>query len=97
MSANAKLILYNEMRELRLPPAQSPVEPGRAKLGTSLLLSAANLPLLLALLLGRELSSAKPGMPKFTRLEPTLPRPSAIGTAQKETDLIPKFNRMPER
>jgi hypothetical protein len=47
MSANAKLILYNEMRELRLPPAQSPVEPGRAKLGTSLLLSAANLPLLL--------------------------------------------------
>jgi hypothetical protein len=52
MSANAKLILYNEMRELRLPPAQSPVEPGRAKLGTSLLLSAANLPLLLALLLG---------------------------------------------
>jgi len=47
MSANAKLILYNEMRELRLPPAQPPVPRGRAKLGTSLLLSAANLPLLL--------------------------------------------------
>jgi hypothetical protein len=42
------------------------------------------------------LSSSKAADPKVYRLEPTMPHPDAIGTAQKETDLIPKLNRMPD-
>jgi len=96
MSSDAKLILYKEIRESNRCPLNYSLQPGLAELRTSLLLAAARLPNASGRYHG-SLSSSKAGDPKIYRLEPTMPHPDAIGTAQKETDLIPKSNRMPER
>jgi hypothetical protein len=89
MSSNAKSILYKEMREPERRPADSSFQTGRADFAQVCFLPPPDFLCFWAL--SREfVFFLKPEILKFTRLEPAMPRPYAIGTAQDRNGPYPQ-------